>query len=91
MIHSTRMQIGVPSERPLYRICRVSYLCCVVNAGKLMRTRCGMSVVRNPNCLNIKSSAYNEMKPGDRRHTKLSEDNWSGFKVKQKGGQHLVW
>jgi gamma-glutamyl-gamma-aminobutyrate hydrolase PuuD len=62
------MQIGIPSKRPLYGICRGLYLCCVVNAGKLMRVRCSMSVVRNPNCLNIKSSAYNEMKTGYWRH-----------------------
>jgi hypothetical protein len=78
MIYSTRMQIGVPSKRPLYRICRGSYLCCVVNAGKLMRARCRMSVIRNPNYLNIISSAYNKIKTGDWRHTKIGKENGSG-------------
>jgi hypothetical protein len=37
-----------------------------------MGVRCGIRAIGNPNRLNIKSSAYNERKPGDWRHTRSS-------------------
>lgn len=50
-----------------------------------------MSVIRNPNYLNIISSAYNETKTGDWRHTEIGKGNGSGFKVMQKEGKLLIW
>jgi hypothetical protein len=56
-----------------------------------MRARGGMSVIRNPNCLNSKSSAHNEMKTGKlETRRKIGKENWNGFEVKQKEGKLLI-